>query len=122
MPNVHITQKEVRAVIFKAAKGRCFYCDRKVKEDGKNSDETFVVDRLTPKKRGGTDDFSNLVCSCQSCNTSKGNRTMKEYVAYLKEQGRMTTKLFGKMGGLATRDKFGNEHFKKLAQKRWANR
>ena len=50
----------------------CVYC-------GKPAD-TF--DHVIPKRRGGTDDPSNLVPACRSCNASKGSRTLSEWIAW----------------------------------------
>lgn len=43
---------------------RCAYC-------GKETDK-LTLDHLYPKKHGGKDDGSNLVYTCQNCNSSKG--------------------------------------------------
>lgn len=42
-----------------------------------------TVDHLTPRSRGGTDDKSNLVMACHSCNARKGAKTADEYRAWL---------------------------------------
>lgn len=38
------------------------------------------VDHVLPVSRGGTDDVENLVPSCTSCNTSKGDRLLDEWL------------------------------------------
>lgn len=40
----------------------------------------FEVDHVLPKSRGGTDDYSNLLCACMSCNRSKKDRTPEEWI------------------------------------------
>lgn len=42
----------------------CGYCGRAAN----------TVDHRTPKSRGGTDDESNLIAACRSCNSSKRDR------------------------------------------------
>src|SRR4051794_4087839 len=42
----------------------CSYCGR----------PATTADHIIPKKRGGTDDLSNLVAACLRCNGSKGAR------------------------------------------------
>ena len=40
------------------------------------------LEHKTPLSRGGTHYYNNLAVACQSCNLSKGNKTLKEYKAY----------------------------------------
>jgi 5-methylcytosine-specific restriction endonuclease McrA len=42
----------------------CAYCGRRA----------TTADHVVPKARGGTDDMSNLVAACRSCNGRKGVR------------------------------------------------
>lgn len=42
-----------------------------------------TTDHLTPRSRGGTDDRSNLVNACHSCNARKGAKTEDEYRRWL---------------------------------------
>ena len=44
---------------------RCRYCGQ----------PASTVDHIIPKAHGGTDDRSNLVACCRSCNSVKGART-----------------------------------------------
>lgn len=54
---------------------RCVYC---------GSTEILSVDHLFPRIKGGTDNVENLVCSCKSCNSSKGK---KDLMTWYKERG-----------------------------------
>ena len=54
---------------------RCVYC---------GSTENLSVDHLFPRIKGGADIVENLVCSCKSCNSSKGK---KDLMAWYKERG-----------------------------------
>lgn len=48
---------------------RCAYCGAK---------DPFTKDHVMPKSRGGSDDKSNLVWCCMSCNARKHARTPEE--------------------------------------------
>jgi 5-methylcytosine-specific restriction endonuclease McrA len=48
----------------------CFYC---------GTTEGITIDHLIPISRGGRHSIGNLVASCKSCNSSKGNRTVSEF-------------------------------------------
>lgn len=54
---------------------RCVYC---------GSTENLSVDHLFPRIKGGSDSVENLVCSCKSCNSSKGK---KDLMAWYDERG-----------------------------------
>lgn len=46
---------------------RCVYC---------GASENLSVDHIFPRFKGGGDKAENLVCSCKSCNSSKGKKDM----------------------------------------------
>jgi len=54
---------------------RCVYC---------GSTDNLSVDHLFPRIKGGADRVENLVCSCKSCNSSKGK---KDLMAWYRERG-----------------------------------
>lgn len=54
---------------------RCVYC---------GSTENLSVDHIFPRIKGGAGNVENLVCSCKSCNSSKGK---KDLMAWYKENG-----------------------------------
>ena len=54
---------------------RCVYC---------GSTENLSVDHLFPCIKGGADHVENLVCSCKSCNSSKGK---KDLMTWYNERG-----------------------------------
>lgn len=41
--------------------------------------ESLTIDHILPRSRGGTDAGKNLQLLCNTCNTSKGNKTMDEW-------------------------------------------
>ncbi len=49
---------------------KCAYCGR--------GDLTLTIDHVTPKARGGSDTWENLVAACVKCNNKKGDRTPDE--------------------------------------------
>lgn len=46
--------------------------------------ESYTVDHIHPRCRGGTDDPDNLWDMCRSCNSSKQHRTMREWLTVAK--------------------------------------
>lgn len=49
----------------------CVYC---------GTTENLTIDHQLPLSRGGTNNLENLVACCQSCNSSKGDRTPEEWL------------------------------------------
>ena len=49
--------------------GACVYC---------GSTASLCIDHEIPFDLGGTDDFSNLVIACRTCNSKKGSRTPEQ--------------------------------------------
>lgn len=50
----------------------CVYCGVGVDED------TFSIDHILPRSRGGRSSFENTVCACKPCNSKKANKTPAE--------------------------------------------
>ena len=53
---------------------RCFYCQSRV------SYLDLIVEHIEPKSRGGTNDIKNTVLACGSCNSSKCDQTIEEWL------------------------------------------
>lgn len=70
-----LPRKEVKFTrhnIFERDKHQCQYC-------GKTMDRRDLnLDHIIPRDRGGLTTWENIVCSCITCNTRKGNRTPRE--------------------------------------------
>ena len=69
-----------RRDVIKKAKHICYICNRKI---GKQ--EIITVDHVIPKSRNkfASNKF-NLRCCCEHCNSDKSNKTLLEYVQYIK--------------------------------------
>lgn len=71
--------KGLRARVFDEKGRDCTYCG----EPG-----CSVLDHMLPVTRGGKNSFENLFPACETCNTSKGNRTLIEWLVYQLERKR----------------------------------
>jgi len=61
-------------------KGRCFWCKAKV---GTRPHSDFEPDHVVPLALGGSNDSSNIVISCPSCNRHKSSRHPIEWAGVL---------------------------------------
>lgn len=56
---------------------KCYYCGVELRnEEGKLM---ATRDHIVPLSRGGTDEISNIVPACKSCNGSKSNKLISEW-------------------------------------------
>jgi hypothetical protein len=69
MPRKYIAVERQRTVIERA-RGCCEYCQSRADY----TTETFAVEHVMPRSRGGTSDLSNLAYSCSGCNGHKYNK------------------------------------------------
>jgi 5-methylcytosine-specific restriction endonuclease McrA len=69
-----IIDENYLSVLLKAQRHNCYYCGEKMKK-GRGT----AIEHLTPISRGGTNEWINLVYSCQSCNSKKRTLTLAEY-------------------------------------------
>lgn len=51
----------------------CTYCGRQ---------DDLTCDHIIPLVRGGTNEHSNLTTACRPCNSSKGGKTLEEWLGY----------------------------------------
>ena len=59
----------VNQAVWATPDGHCFYCGEVLKPW-----ETFSIDHVIPKSKGGTNEFENLVPCCLHCNKIKKDR------------------------------------------------
>jgi len=52
-------------------------------------DRTVQIEHMIPLRHGGSNWPSNLVPSCKFCNTSKKDKTYKQFIRYIKENPRL---------------------------------
>lgn len=77
---VHVPRKFRRQVtntfLFARDRYTCQFCGRSEPELGFR--ECLTRDHIVPLSRGGTNEWSNVVTACSTCNTRKGNRLPEE--------------------------------------------
>lgn len=56
---------------YERQQGKCYYCHKRIVR--------YHIDHIIPLSRGGSNDISNLVLACPSCNLSKGNKLLYEW-------------------------------------------
>lgn len=60
-----------RREILRRDRNTCMYC-------GNSVGNSFTLDHVRPKSRGGESTWQNLVAACKDCNNRKGDRTPEE--------------------------------------------
>lgn len=62
-----------RKALFLISKGFCHYC-------GCGIDiESYQIDHVIPKSKGGISCISNYAAACALCNSAKGNRSIEDF-------------------------------------------
>jgi len=62
---------KLRFEIFQRDKFKCQYCGRTISDDIR-----LEIDHIKPIAEGGTDDYHNLITSCNECNKGKSNKVI----------------------------------------------
>ena len=73
-----------RARIYARDGHTCQYCGRSIYEDAAMR---LTLDHVVPRELGGTNDATNLVTACLSCNSSKQDKSVREFVQILADRG-----------------------------------
>lgn len=71
-----------RVAVFVRDRGACVYCGATYQAGAK-----LTVDHVVSRKRGGGDDFDNLVAACRSCNEDKTHFSLGAYLFELADRG-----------------------------------
>jgi hypothetical protein len=77
--------RKVRRAIFRREKGRCFYCDKRLRAGG------WGLDHVVPLALGGDNSSGNAVACCHGCNCAKGEARAEDFLRALCRQGRLTS-------------------------------
>ena len=62
-----------RHAVYEKWGGVCAYCGKVIEF------KDMQVDHLIPKRKGGTDDFDNLMPSCRRCNHYKSSLDLEQF-------------------------------------------
>lgn len=64
---------EVREYLLEKWNRKCAYCSIK--------DVPLEIEHIVPRSKGGSDRVSNLTLACHSCNQSKGNQDVRDFLS-----------------------------------------
>lgn len=67
---------EKRLAIYVRDSFRCLYCGTDLRQA---APADITLDHLLPRSAGGTNEATNLVTACRSCNSARGNRPWIDY-------------------------------------------
>src|SRR5690349_9105161 len=70
-----LSSRALRASLWEECGGKCSYCGKPM-----NPFLDFVIDHKIATYHGGTDERSNLIACCQTCNAKKGARPSTDSV------------------------------------------
>lgn len=70
---------EGRKVAFRSCGGRCPCCGKQVSRHGRKADQ-LTVDHLQAHANGGSNGIDNMVILCGSCNSSKGDSNLSDWL------------------------------------------
>lgn len=77
MRNDVVTEDVSRQDIIDRDYSLCYICGNKF------ASFQIAVDHIEPLSKGGSHTYDNLTVTCHSCNSSKGNKTLLEYLLYV---------------------------------------
>lgn len=84
-----------RMGIYLREQGHCAYCHRKITR------RELTFDHVHPSSKGGRTTWDNVVASCQSCNSKKGHKSLKDSGFTLAKKPYAPTKM--QLNALASR-------------------
>src|SRR5271167_1722005 len=97
-------RRSTRFAIYHRDAFACVYC-RATGAEG----ATLTLDHVTPCELGGTNETTNLVTACLSCNSAKQHKTMRDWFAALRDRGVDTSEISSRIRRLTRRALNRNE-------------
>ncbi len=91
--------KKKKHLVAEKCNWRCGYCGVELTE------ETLSIDHVIPRCKKGNHDIDNLLPCCQSCNSSKGTKSLEEYRLFLSFKKAIPTPSFNQVHIEFLRDK-----------------
>ena len=82
-----IPSDDLKTQLAVEQKGCCALCCEPIDRDALLDAKQVQVEHLTPVSRGGTNDETNLVIACRTCNQEKAGKTMREYWLWREKVG-----------------------------------
>ncbi len=86
-------RREKRVAIYLRDGMCCVYCGRSAPDHG----VLLTLDHILARELGGSNEHTNLVTACFSCNSKKQDATTREWFATLRDVGVDTDKLGAKI-------------------------
>lgn len=107
-------RKDKRLAIYLRDNLCCVYCGCEMEEG-----HEMTLDHVLAQSLGGDNSETNLVTCCRSCNSVKGSKSVKDFLAYLENKGIETAGIAKKV---KTQTKKSLRKFRKLAKQIIKNR
>lgn len=73
-------RRDLRLAIYLRDGMACMWCGVTLEDGAK-----LTLDHVTPHSRGGRNGADNLICACEKCNKSRGNRSAASFAAAVAE-------------------------------------
>jgi hypothetical protein len=101
---------EKREALYKRDSFTCVYCGKSLFD---HEGLVLTLDHVVPQELGGTNDASNLVTACKSCNSAKGSKNLRSFLAFLSGQGVDTSEIAKRVRNATKRVvKYGRKYTK----------
>ena len=75
-------RRSTRFALYSRDGFRCAYCGKSIEEGAR-----LTIDHLLPCELGGTNDTTNLITACLSCNSAKQDRPLQAWLSVLRDRG-----------------------------------
>ena len=96
LPSVIVLKTVVKFInrSVTASRKNIFWRDNYICQYCKAKDKLMTIDHIIPKHKGGVDSWENLVAACIPCNTTKGNKLLKDINMQLIKKPKIPSVLF----------------------------